>query len=283
MTADPNLRASFLIDANVPARLTETACAILPPILYHPGEEPLRMSVAPADQALYQIVTEAAPDTIDGVLACMDSVDRALPDNDGLKWFNRLYRMVTEEVDLRPPNGGWKDAAWLDRLDVVFAGFYFRAIAAFLDNSRDAPNAWDALMESRFRTGIDRIQFAVAGMNAHINHDLALALVETNRQSGIWPTTAGPQFTDYQDVNQLLATVMPRALDVLATGILGQIAQDTGMAGRLLAFWNICKARDLAWMYAGHLRNLEGLELQLALGVQDQITGVLGRAILVCR
>ena len=241
------------------------------------------MSVAPADQALYQIVTGAAPDTIDGVLAMMDRIDRALPDNDGLKWFNRLYRMVTEEVDLRPPNGGWQDTAWLDRLDVVFAGFYFRAIAAFLDNSNDAPNAWDALMESRFRTGIDRIQFAVAGMNAHINHDLALALIETNRQSGIWPTGASPQFTDYQAVNQLLAAVMPRALDVLATGMLGQIAQDTGMAGRVLAFWNICKARDLAWMYADHLRNLEGLQLQLALGAQDQITGVLGRAILVCR
>lgn len=241
------------------------------------------MSVALADQELYKIVTETAPDTIEGVLACMDRIDCALPDNDGLKWFNRLYRMVTEEVDLRPPNGGWKDAAWLDRLDVVFAGFYFRALAAFLEKSRDAPNAWDALMESRFRGGIDRIQFAVAGMNAHINHDLALALVETNRQSGIWPTTDSPQSVDYQDVNQLLATVMPRALDVLATGILGQIAQDTGKAGRLLAFWNICKARDLAWVYADHLRNLEGLQLQLALGAQDQITGVLGRAILVCR
>ncbi|HEU4634828.1 MAG TPA: DUF5995 family protein [Edaphobacter sp.] len=241
------------------------------------------MSVAPADQALYQIVIGAAPDTIDGVLAMMDRIDSALPDNDGLKWFNRLYRMVTEEVDLHPPNGGWQDTAWLDRLDVVFAGFYFRAVAAFLDNSNDAPSAWDALMESRFRTGIDRIQFAVAGMNAHINHDLALALIETNRQSGIWPTTASPQYIDYQAVNQLLAAVMPRALDVLATGILGQVAQDTGMAGRLLAFWNICKARDLAWMYADHLRNLEGLQRQLALGTQDQITGVLGRAILVCR
>jgi hypothetical protein len=241
------------------------------------------MNLTAADQALYQIVTERKPDTIDGVLASMDRIDSALPDNDGLKWFNRLYRMVTEEVDLRPPNGGWKDSAWLRRLDVVFAGFYFRAIADSLGDGRDAPDAWDALMEARFRDGIDRIQFAVAGMNAHINHDLALALIETNRQSGITPTAASPQFADYQAVNQLLATVMPRALDVLATGVLGQIAQDTGKAGRLLAFWNICKARDLAWMSSDHLRNLDGLQLDLALAAQDQITGVLGRAILLCR
>jgi hypothetical protein len=267
----------------LPAAFREQAALYFGPSFINDWKKIPQMSVAATDQALYQIVTEAEPDTIDGVLALMDRIDGVLEDNDGLKWFNRLYRMVTEEVDLRPPNNGWKDTAWLDRLDVVFAGFYFRAIAAFLNNSRNAPNAWDALMESRFRGGIDRIQFAVAGMNAHINHDLALALIATNRQSNIWPTAASPQYTDYEAVNQLLATVMPRALDVLATGILGQIAQDTGKVGRLLAFWNICKARDLAWMYADHLRNLGGLQLQLALAAQDQITGVLGRAILVCR
>jgi hypothetical protein len=241
------------------------------------------MNISAADQALYQIVTEPAAETIDGVLDRMRRIDGILPDKDGLKWFNRLYSMVTEEVDLRPPGGGWIDTAWLDRLDVVFAEFYFRAIAAFLSQSTDAPNAWDALMEARWREGIDRIQFAVAGMNAHINHDLALALIETNRQSGINPTTASPQYTDYQAVNRLLAAVMPRALDVLATGVLGQLAQDTGKAGRLLAFWNICKARDLAWIYSDHLRNLHGVQLALGLTTQDQITGVLGRAILVCR
>ena len=241
------------------------------------------MSISTTDQALHQIVTQPEPDTIDGVLDRMGRIDQALPDHDGLKWFNRLYRMVTEEVDLHPPNGGWKDTAWLYRLDVVFAGYYFRAIAASLDGSHDAPDAWKALMEARFHSEIDRIQFAVAGMNAHINHDLALALIDTNRQSGIWPTDISPQYTDFQAVNDLLATVMPRALDVLATGILGQIAQDTGKAGRLLAFWNICKARDLAWIYAGQLRNLDGLQLELARAAQDQITGALGRAILTCR
>jgi len=33
--------------------------------------------------------------------------------------------MVTQEIDAQAPAGGWKDAAWLTRLDVVFAGFYF--------------------------------------------------------------------------------------------------------------------------------------------------------------
>ncbi|RZU42103.1 DUF5995 family protein [Edaphobacter modestus] len=240
------------------------------------------MSLSASDQTLYQIVTEPDAVTIDDVLAKMKRIDAALDDNDGLKWFNHLYSMVTEEVDLRPPAGGWKDAIWLDRLDVVFAGLYFKAVRASLDK-KDAPNAWDALMEARFRGGVDRIQFALAGMNAHINHDLALALIETSHQSGITPTAESPQYVDYQAVNQLLEAVMPRALDVLATGLLGQLAQDTGKIGRLLAFWNVCKARDLAWDYSNHLREIHGLQRALGLAAQDRITGVVGRAILVFR
>lgn len=240
------------------------------------------MPVSAADQELYQIVSGPAAASVDGVLTKMQQIDRILADNDGLKWFNRLYMMVTEEVDLRPPNGGWKDAVWLDRLDVVFAGLYFKAVAAFVSKSADAPNAWDALMESRFRGGVDRIQFALAGMNAHINHDLAYALIETNCESNINPNRLSPQYADYDAVNQLLQEVMPRALNVLAAGILGQLAQDTGKIGRLLAFWNIVKARDLAWDVADRLRQGNPIQQQIGMLAQDQITGALGRAILFC-
>jgi hypothetical protein len=240
------------------------------------------MSVAVADQALYQIVSGAAPSTVDGVLETMRRIDQTLADTDGLKWFNRMYMMVTEEVDMRPPAGGWKDAVWLDRLDVIFAGLYFKSIVSYLEDPGGAPNAWDALMGARYRSGIDRIQFALAGMNAHINHDLALALIETDRQMNIVPNYESPQHVDYEAVNGLLQTVMPATLEVLAVGVLGQLAQDTGKVGRLLAFWNICKARDLAWDFANHLRALPRLAQQVGLHAQDQVTGVVGRAILVC-
>lgn len=239
------------------------------------------MTVATADRALYQIVKDAAPVTIDDVLQTMQSIDQLLPGTDGLKWFNRLYMMVTQQVDQKPPAGGWRDPAWLTRLDVVFAGFYFRAIAGYLDDSASTPSAWDALLEARYRTGIDRIQFALSGMNAHINHDLALALLDTDAELNLVPNLNSPEHADYEAVNGLLQTVMPAALRVLATGILGELAEDTGKIGRILAFWDICRARDLAWGFADHLRGLDGLTRQIALDSQDQITGALGRAILL--
>ncbi len=237
------------------------------------------MTVAPADQALYQIVSAAAPQTIDGVLEIMQSIDQLLSGTDGLKWFNWLYMKVTQTVDQEPP-GTWQDPVWLTRLDVVFASLYFQAIAGFLSDSPSTPSSWDALMEARYRTGVDRIQFALAGMNAHINHDLALALLDTDAQLNLISGLNSPEHADYQTVNGLLNALMPSTLKVLATGILGQLAEDTGKIGRILAFWDIVQARDLAWDFADHLRGLSGVPRQVALDSQDEITGALGRAIL---
>jgi hypothetical protein len=54
------------------------------------------------------------------------------PDGDGLKWFNWLYRLVTNAVDAVPPAGGWKNPQWLTQLDVVFANLYFSAVESQL-------------------------------------------------------------------------------------------------------------------------------------------------------
>jgi hypothetical protein len=234
---------------------------------------------SPEDQQLCDLLNGPAPATIADVIVRMQAMDALLPPNDGLKWFNRLYLMVTQQVDLQPPGGAWQSPVWLTRLDVVFAGLYFDAVASFL-GGRSVPSAWSALFEARFRTGVDRIQFALAGMNAHINHDLALALLAADSALNVAPSPDGPEFADYQSVNVLLKTVMPSALAMLAADTLGVLAQDTGKIGRLLAFWDICSARDLAWNFANHLRSLSGLTRDVALDAQDGLTGALGRAIL---
>jgi hypothetical protein len=209
----------------------------------------------------------------------LQAIDALLAANDGLKWFNRLYLMVTQQVDLNPPGGAWKNPVWLEHLDVVFAGFYFEAIRSFM-SGRPLPSAWKALFEARFDTGIARVQFALSGMNAHINRDLALALLKADADLKIAPSQDGPEHQDYQSVNLLLNAVMPASLTMLAADVLGLVAEDTGRVGRLLAFWDICRARDLAWDFSNHLRDLSGPAYELALTSQDDLTGSLGRAIL---
>ena len=239
------------------------------------------MNSPSTDARLLQIVNAPAPTTIADVIVVMQSIDSLLPSSDGLKWFNLLYLMVTKNVDNQPPASGWKDAAWLTRLDVVFAGLYFNAIASFLNGGPNLPSSWEALFEARFRGGIDRIQFALAGMNAHINHDLALALLQTDSELNLTPDLNSLEHDDFELVNQILQAALPAALQFLATGILGEIAQDTGKIGRFLAIWNVKAARDLAWDFADDLRNLSGLSRTLALASQDQLTGVIGRSLLL--
>jgi hypothetical protein len=82
-------------------------------------------------------------------------------------------------------------------------------------------------------------------------------------------------------VNGLLEVVLPSALNFLAAGMVGELAQDTGKVGRLLAIWNVRVARDLAWDFADHLRILGNVRRDLALEAQDKLTGVIGRSLLL--
>lgn len=209
----------------------------------------------------------------------MQSIDTRIPANDGLRWFNRLYLMVTQQVYGSTGGGTWQNPAWLSHLDVVFAGLYFDALRNY-SAGQNPPSSWSAVFAARFTPGIDRIQFALAGMNAHINHDLALALLQTDADLNLIPKPDGPERQDYETVNSLLNDTMPAALTMLAGDALGLLAEDTGKVGRLLAFWNLTRARDLAWDFAEHLRTLNGPARQTALFVQDTMTGALGQAIL---
>ena len=237
------------------------------------------MPVAPADQALFEIVSATPPATVAEVIAVMQQMEAVLPNTDGLKWFNRMYLEVTQAVDLQPATA-WEDPAGLLQLDVVFANFYLRAVAGYVSGAAWVPCCWSALLEARFQPGIDRILFALAGMNAHINHDLALALLASDAESGVSPGLDSAQHADFETVNTLLQQLMPEVLTELATDTLGVLAEDTGKVGRVLAFWDICKARDLAWGFAGQLRGLSGPAHDAALAAQDALTGALGRAIL---
>ena len=237
------------------------------------------MGVSIGDRQLLQILTGREVATIPDVIATMESIDDALPGSDGLKWFNLLYLMVTKQVNAPP--AGWKAPAWIEQLDVVFAHLYFNALTGSIQTPATVPSSWQALFEARFTTGIDRIQFALAGMNAHINHDLALALLQTDADMAVAPLDNGPEHDDYESVNGLLETVLPQALTFLATGILGEAAEDTGKIGRYLAIWNVRVARDSAWDFAGQLRPLDPTMRNVALTIQDRTTGALGRSLLL--
>ena len=62
-------------------------------------------------------------------------------------------------------------------LDVVFANLYFDALVRAERDAASIPSAWKPLLNGRTKSRVARIQFALAGMNAHINRDLPAGIV----------------------------------------------------------------------------------------------------------
>src|SRR5213079_2331419 len=165
-------------------------------------------------------------------------------------WFTKLYLEVTKAVNASLEPRGFADPEFLARLDVVFAGFFFAALRALPKAPAKVPRAGAPLIEARGRKGIAPIQFALAGMNAHINRDLPLALVAACEHANIAPSEGSPQHHDYLQVNQLLANVEEQIKAQYTTGALHTFDRLLHRFHRLddtLAMWDIRRARDAAW------------------------------------
>ena len=147
-----------------------------------------------------------APDapvvSVAAAIARMEAIAAALPAADGLACFNRMYLDVTQQVNSQLGQGFFADPAFMTQLDVAFANLYFAA-AGTASIPAAVPLAWRPLAARRAVAGIEPVQFALAGMNAHINHDLPLAVVSTCTALGTAPD-AGPHLADYQKVDQVL-------------------------------------------------------------------------------
>jgi hypothetical protein len=195
--------------------------------------------------------------TIDGVIARMREIEAGLPRKDGVAYFNRLYLKVTEAVGKASANTTFADPPFLDRLDVVFAGLYFDAEQTIVTGA-PCPIAWRPLMQERSQSH-SPIQFALAGMNAHINHDLALAVVSTCQERGTAPADDTPQHADYERVNGILQSVEQKVAGWFKDGVIADLEDVVPQeVDNAVAMWSIVAARGLAWDHAKVIWSLRG-------------------------
>ena len=230
----------------------------------------------------------AAPvKTVADVLARLEAIDAALPPSDGVKWFNKLYLEVTQQVETAVPAEHQAAPGFLAALDVVFAARYFAAFDA-AGSGRQLPagypfHAWKPLFEARFATGVAPVQFALAGMNAHINHDLSIVICEACAARGTEPNDDGPEHTDYQSVNGLIAKVEKKMKAWMMTGLLKELDLAFNPVDDVVAVWNVEKARDAAWIGAEVIWSLRALPAPLRSeyeAMDDRAVGFAGRALL---
>ncbi len=233
---------------------------------------------------LADILSKSRAETIPDVIDRLKAIDASLPAADGVAWFTKLYLRVTEAVQARVAEAGaFADPAFLTRLDVVFAGYYFDAVLQESRDPRAAPKAWAPLFEARADGRIAPIQFALAGMNAHINRDLPQALVSTAEQVHLDLLEAAPEHADYRRVNTLLQATEHEVKAWFATGFAGIVDVALGNVDDRIAMWDVARARDAAWVQAQTLwalRALPALERRF-LNTLDRVVGFAGRGLLV--
>jgi Family of unknown function (DUF5995) len=225
--------------------------------------------------------------TIADVLARMEALEAELGPDDGVRWFNRLYLDVTRRVAARDQSGPQASPGFLERLDVAFADAYFAALAAAGGASAlpgDYPyHAWEPLFQARSRRDVAPIQFALAGMNAHINHDLAIGICAVCIERGVEPTGSSREHQDYDAVNPLIAAAEDEVKGWLLTGALEELDRAFRPVDDVVAVWSVERARAAAWTRAEvlwHLRDEPMLRDEYT-DINDRAVGLASRAMLV--
>jgi hypothetical protein len=192
---------------------------------------------------------QPAPDTpvvsVAEAIARMEAIDAALPAADGLSCFNHIYLDVTRRVNSQLGDGFFADPEFMTQLDVTFANLYFGAAEAAADPAT-VPPAWRPLVDQRATAGIEPVQFGLAGLNAHINHDLPLAVVSTCTARATAPDD-GPHFADYQKVDQLLDAAEQSIRQSFEDAAELAVDRHLSAVANLIGNWSINSARDLAW------------------------------------
>lgn len=218
-----------------------------------------------------------AADAVRRLTARMRALADTLPADDGVAVFNRVYLSVTEELHRRLGQGHFDDPRVAARLTDRFGARYLYAVRRAAAGER-VPACWWPLFRARGHPEVHPVQFALCGINAHIGHDLALAVVDTCRELDCAPPALE---TDFARVGAVLGAMETRVREDLMPG--PDLLELAEPVTHLVSAWSLAHARDGAWCAARALwavRHLPRLASQLADHL-DQGVGLVGRLLLV--
>jgi Family of unknown function (DUF5995) len=216
--------------------------------------------------------SQSSPATsVDEAIARLEALDTTLPAGDGLERFNHMYLGVMQQIAQRLQQGFFTDPVTMTHLDMVFANLYFAAADASEPSA--APVAWQPLLYRRADAGIEPVQFALAGMNTHISHDLPIAIVTTCAELSFAPTATVFR-DDYEKVDQILDGAEQSERESFESGVALDADEHLRAVINLIANWNLNEAREVAWNTA--LALWEARDVPVA---GDLLRASLGRAV----
>ncbi|HEX9993644.1 MAG TPA: DUF5995 family protein [Acidimicrobiales bacterium] len=192
------------------------------------------------------------------------AVALAAPDASG--HFPAMYSVVTARIAAAIEEGRFEDGPRMDRFATTFARLYLRAHANRAEAARCWRATWDVAGDRRLLI----VQHLLLGVNAHVNYDLARAVVEVAGPGGDLAAVR----PDFEAVNDVLAdtySTVLRDLDRVSRWV--NLAASMG-GGRVFRF-SLRVARDRAWDAAVRLHGLDEPGRRRYLAELDDLVAVL--------
>lgn len=188
-------------------------------------------------------------DLLDGLVSLERGFLRA---NDNRAAFASAYVESTQMIGSWLQSGRFHNHGHIDRYVVAFGNLYREALLDFEERPADAPRCWSIAFDAARSNHCSVVQALMLGINAHVNHDLPLAMIHADVDFECRSHTR-----DHALLNDALQAASPRVRKrVMETHPMGALAKSrfVGRFVDLLTTTMFRVARGNAWTTARALR-----------------------------
>jgi Family of unknown function (DUF5995) len=193
-------------------------------------------------------------------------------------FFPAVYRATTARVRAGMQKGTFVDGARMGRFVTLFANRYLAAFDAAASGGGAPARAWQAAFDAAARPHTMILQHVLAGMNAHINYDLPLAVIEAANGGKIAALQA-----DFDAINAILADLLDPVQQVIDgfSPLLNILDRVGGRTDEQLVTFSISTAREEAWHEATRLADESAAQRQRSTLSLDRRVALLASSIIV--
>jgi hypothetical protein len=194
----------------------------------------------------------------------------ALASTDRRGYFAAMYARVTRRIATAIDDGRFTDGERMDEFATAFANYYVLALRGDVP----APRCWTATWDVAGERTLLVAQHLLLGINAHVNHDLALTVVEVAATRG----DIGSIRPDFNAVNDILAETYDELLADLGR-VSRWATRASGIGGADAFNFSLRIAREQAWRAAVAMHTLDDLGLRTYQAELDRLVTVLAHQI----
>ncbi len=194
----------------------------------------------------------------------------ALGSDDARGYFAAMYARVTGRIETAIGDGRFSDGDRMEQFACAFADYYLLAA----NGTVTPPACWNAAWDVSGDRSLLIAQHLLLGINAHVNHDLALTVVEMAAERG----DIGSIRPDFNAVNEILAETYADMVDDLGRVSRWAVAASALGGGDAFGF-SLQIAREQAWQAALAMHRLDDTDLRAYEAELDRLVTVLAHII----